>query len=101
MDGVHAQARGPRHEAFGYVCRRCHNHHKHIQLNPYEVARLARNRNLTTSEFATACTENGEGVILGQTETGACISLGAAGCTVYADRPLVCRLYPLGRHVLD
>ena len=25
--------------------------------------------------------------------------LGERGCTVHADRPLVCRLYPLGRHI--
>jgi uncharacterized protein len=103
MDGIDAQAAGPRQEAFGYVCRRCLKccHHKHIQLNPYEVARLARNRNVTTSEFRAAWTQNGEGLILGQTETGACVFLGAEGCAVYPDRPLVCRLYPLGRHVLD
>src|SRR5262249_23046631 len=75
-------------------------HHKRIQLNPYELARLARNRGLTTTEFRAAWTEDGAGQVLRQTETGACVFLGAEGCTVHPDRPLVCRLYPLGRHVL-
>jgi Fe-S-cluster containining protein len=90
-----------RHEAFGYLCGRCLQccHHKRIQLNPYEVARLARNRGLTTGEFRTAFTEDGAGLAVRQTETGACVFLGSDGCTVHADRPLVCRLYPLGRHV--
>jgi hypothetical protein len=102
MDGASTQAPGPRRERFGYVCRRCLRccHHRHIQLNPYEVARLARNRGVTTTEFRAAWTEDRQGLALRRTDTGACIFLGAAGCTVYPDRPLVCRLYPLGRHVL-
>jgi Fe-S-cluster containining protein len=93
----------PRHEKFGYICHRCLNccHDKHIQINPYEVARLARNREQTTSEFRAASTVDGAGTVLKQTETGACVFLGAKGCTVYVDRPLVCRIYPLGRHVLS
>jgi Fe-S-cluster containining protein len=101
MSAVDAQASGARREVFGYVCRRCLKccHHKRIQLNPYEVARLARSRSVTTAEFTEAWTENGEGRYLRQTETGACVFLGSAGCMVHPDRPLVCRLYPLGRHV--
>src|SRR5215470_9862277 len=97
-----AEARGsPRSEAFDYVCRRCLKccHHQRIQLNPYELARLARNLGLTTTEFRAAWTEHGDGLALRQTETGACVFLGSEGCTVHPDRPLVCRLYPLGRHV--
>lgn len=33
-------------------------------------------------------------------KNGACVFLDALGCGVYPDRPLVCRLYPLGRHIL-
>lgn len=93
-------ASDPRDETFGYVCHRCHKccQHTHIQLNPYEVARLARNRGLTTDEFRAACTVDGAGLVLQQTESGACVFLGSEGCTVHPDRPLVCRLYPLGRH---
>jgi len=90
-----------RDEVFGYLCRRCLKccHHKNIQLNPYEVARLARNRGLTTGEFRAAWTDQRAGLVLRQTESGACVFLGNEGCTVHPDRPLVCRLYPLGRHV--
>jgi Fe-S-cluster containining protein len=93
---------GPRGEAFGYICRRCSRccHDKEIQVNPYEVARLARRRGETTSDFRTAWTRDGGGTTLRQTETGACVFLGPEGCTVHSDRPLVCRLYPLGRHAL-
>jgi len=101
MDSIVPPSTGPRDETFGYVCRRCLKccHHKRIQLNPYEVARLARNRGLTTSEFRAAWTEDGAGLVLAQTESGACVFLGSEGCTVHPDRPLACRLYPLGRHV--
>jgi Fe-S-cluster containining protein len=96
-------AAGPRGEAFGYICGRCSKccHDKEIHVNPYEVARLARSLGETTSEFRVAWTRDGGGTSLRQTEGGACVFLGPQGCTVHADRPLVCRLYPLGRHVLD
>ena len=94
------QTTDPRGETFGYECHRCLRccRDKHIQLNPYEVARLARHRDETTTAFREACTEDGAGVSLLRTADGACIFLGETGCTVHADRPLVCRLYPLGRH---
>jgi uncharacterized protein len=89
-----------RSEAFGYVCRRCSKccYHKAIQVNPYEVARLARKLGQTTTEFRNAWTVEGAGTLLSQTETGACVFLGNEGCTVHSDRPLVCRIYPLGRY---
>lgn len=92
---------GPRQETFGYLCRRCLNccHDKHIQLNPYEVARLARNRGVSTTSVRRDFTQDGAGVVLAQKSDGACVFLGPEGCTVHPDRPLVCRLYPLGRHV--
>jgi len=94
---------GPRGEPFGYICNRCSKccHQKVIHVNPYEVARLARKFGQTTGEFRAASTRDGAGTTLRQTETGACVFLGDRGCTVHADRPLVCRLYPLGRHVRD
>jgi Fe-S-cluster containining protein len=39
------------------------------------------------------------GAVLKRTEDDVCIFLGAEGCSVHPDRPLVCRLYPLGRRV--
>lgn len=100
-ESVLRRTSSPRLEPFGYVCHRCSRccYHKDIQVNPYEVARLARNRGLTTSELRAAWTADGAGSVLAQTETGACVFLGSEGCTVHPDRPLVCRLYPLGRQV--
>ncbi|MGE5385530.1 MAG: YkgJ family cysteine cluster protein [Betaproteobacteria bacterium] len=89
-----------RQSSFGFTCNRCLHccRDKKIQLNPYEVARLAANRGLSTTEFIARHT-NGGGTVLGTQADGTCTFLGPAGCTVHADRPLVCRLYPLGRYV--
>lgn len=86
---------------FGYTCRRCMRccRGKIIQVDPHEIARLARRFGQTTAEFRTAWTENGAGNHLRREDDGACVFLGPEGCTVYGDRPLVCRIYPLGRHV--
>jgi uncharacterized protein len=102
MDSTARPTSNPRSESFGYVCHRCLKccHHKGIGLNPYEIARLARNRDLTTGEFRASwtCTLDSGALVLAQTESGACVFLGSEGCTVHPDRPLVCRLYPLARH---
>jgi Fe-S-cluster containining protein len=94
-------AMASRSTPFGYACHRCSLccRFKHIQINPYEVARLARAKGESTSQFRTAWTIDGRGTVLGQKEDGTCVFLGAQGCEVHVDRPLVCRLYPLGRHV--
>jgi Fe-S-cluster containining protein len=96
-----AQTSSPRFEPFGYECHRCSHccYHKGIQVNPYEVARLARKLDQTTTDFRMAWTRESAGTMLKQTDTGACVFLGENGCTVHLDRPLVCRLYPLGRHI--
>lgn len=101
MDGAPEFQGAGRDQAFGYTCGRCLKccRHKRIQLNPYEVARMARARAMTTTAFRARYTLDGAGVELAQVETGDCVFLGADGCTVHADRPLVCRLYPLGRFV--
>ncbi|MDE2183838.1 MAG: YkgJ family cysteine cluster protein [Alphaproteobacteria bacterium] len=101
MGDTPAPRQDPRQEAFGYVCHACSRccQHKVIQVNPYEVARLARRTGQTVAQFRANCTENGAGNILRRDETDTCIFLGAKGCTVHPDRPLVCRLYPLGRQV--
>lgn len=89
-----------RHSAFAYSCSRCLIccRFKTIQLNPYEIARLASNRGLSTTLFIERFTTN-SGTYLQSKQDGTCIFLDAGGCSVHADRPLVCRLYPLGRHV--
>ena len=90
-----------RSEAFGYICRACSRccYHKVIQVNPYEIARLARHLGRSISEFRKHCTEDGAGAVLRRNSDDVCIFLGMSGCSVHADRPLVCRLYPLGRRV--
>lgn len=89
-----------RETPFSYACGRCSRccHHKGISLNPYEVLRLARHQGLTTTEFVRRFTD-AAGTQLRQRTDGACIFLSAQGCGVHADRPLVCRIYPLGRHI--
>jgi Fe-S-cluster containining protein len=98
IEAQRAQARG---EAFAYVCNRCSLccWHKVIQVNPYEISRLARRVGVSTGVFAERYTEDGLGARLTRREDGACSFLGPEGCGVHPDRPLVCRIYPLGRHV--
>jgi Fe-S-cluster containining protein len=92
-----------RAEPYGFVCSRCSHccHDKLIQMNPYEIARLAANQGVGTAEFRERFTQDGEGLHLARTEDGACVFLGPQGCTVHPDRPLVCRLYPLGRQITE
>jgi uncharacterized protein len=100
-ESASACSSGPRLEPFGYACHRCLRccSHTTIQVNPYEVARLARKLGQTTADFRVIWTREGTGTTLKQTDAGACVFLGEDRCTVYSDRPLACRLYPLGRHV--
>jgi len=89
-----------RDSAFSYACHACSRccFHKIIHLNPYEVARLAQNRGNSTTEFLSRYTA-ANGTALKQQDDGACVFLTSQGCGVHSDRPLVCRLYPLGRQV--
>lgn len=71
-----------------------------IRINPYETARLARRFGLGVQDFSRLYTMR-DGLILRMTESGRCIFRGFDGCSVYADRPLVCRLYPLRYNYLE
>jgi Fe-S-cluster containining protein len=97
--GNGAARRFPSSTGFSYACLRCLRccHDKLIQVNPYEAARLARNLGVTTSIFIEECLESG--LYLKRRDDGSCVFLGREGCAVHPDRPLVCRLYPLGRHI--
>lgn len=88
-----------RQAAFSYQCAACSRccYHKKIQLNPYELARLARSQRMNAPAFRERYVT--DHVYLRQKPDGSCVFLGDDGCTVHADRPLVCRLYPLGRIV--
>jgi Fe-S-cluster containining protein len=89
-----------RQTPFYFLCSQCLLccRHKKIQVNPYEVARLAANRGLPTADFIDRYTHD-SGTVLNWEEDGACVFLNSRGCGVHPGRPLVCRLYPLGRHV--
>ena len=89
-----------RESRFSYDCHACSRccYDKIIKVNPYEVARLADNLGLSTTEFLSRYT-TANGTTLKQTDLGACVFLTPQGCGVHQDRPLVCRLYPLGRRV--
>lgn len=99
------QTSSPRLEAggsFSYECNRCKRccSDKRIRVNPYETYRLSRALGLSTTEFLVRHT-TAQGTELARADDGHCVFLGPEGCTVHADRPLVCRLYPLGRHVAE
>lgn len=42
-----------------------------------------------------------DAVYLRQVDEIKCVFLGDNGCEVHSDRPLVCRLFPLGRHIFE
>ena len=78
-------------------------HGKTVWLNPWELAHLAAAKGLTSRVFRDRYCEFG-GIRLrfdgppGWKGLAACSQyLPDCGCSVHADRPLVCRLYPLGR----
>lgn len=99
MNTLPAQHAAAREEAFAFRCAACSRccHHKVIQTNPYEIAQLAAFKGVSAREFRELWTEDGAGTTLARTEADVCVFLGEAGCTVHPARPLVCRLYPLGR----
>ena len=67
-------------------------------MNPYELARLSRKLGCSTSDVIDNYTVDG-GTALATRADSACVFLSPEGCTVHSDRPLACRLYPLGRIV--
>ena len=78
-------------------------HGKTVRLNPWELARLAKAKGLTPRAFRDRYCDLG-GIQLrfdgapGWKELPACSQYAPGlGCTVHTGRPLVCRLYPLGR----
>lgn len=85
---------------FGFTCARCRSccRFKKIQINPYEIARMAGRLGISTTDFISHYTTDG-GSILRFDDQATCIFLNDEGCALHSDRPLVCRLYPLGRFV--
>jgi Fe-S-cluster containining protein len=79
-----------------HACNRCCRNYR-IQVNPYEVLTLARHLGLSTTAFIAEYLE--QGPYLAHKDSGACVFLGPSGCAVHPARPLVCRVYPLGREI--
>jgi uncharacterized protein len=77
-----------------------------IVLTPYDVLRLRRNLGLSSTEFIQKHTvrpftkDQQLPVVLLKLEDSKpnkpCSFVGEQGCTVYADRPWACRMYPVG-----
>jgi len=63
---------------------------------PHEVMGMSRLLGISTTEFLSLYTDNG-GTTLRSEADGRCVFVTASGCRVHPRRPLVCRLYPLGR----
>ena len=63
---------------------------------PHEILGMARVLGIGTTEFLALYSDNG-GTTLRSEADGRCVFLTPSGCRVHARRPLVCRLYPLGR----
>ena len=78
------------------ACSRCCNNYL-IRVNPYEVLRLAQHLNLSTTAFIEQYVTPETALVHKPDDN--CIFLGPQGCSVHSARPLVCRLYPLGRHI--
>ena len=66
-------------------------------MNPYEVLQLARHLGLSTTAFIAQYV--GANSALVHKDDDICVFLGPQGCSVHPARPMVCRLYPLGRHL--
>lgn len=86
-----------RESPFSFKCQVCGAccSNKEIPVSPSEMKGLARRLNLSLEEFPGAYLEK-RGTILRRKPDGSCIFLQPEGCSIYPERPLVCRLFPLG-----
>lgn len=75
-----------------------------IVLTPYDVLRMKQALQIDSSEFLEKYTVSPFGkdqkipavILKMDPETKRCPFVNAGGCSVYADRPWACRMYPLG-----
>jgi len=104
----------PRMDENSRFCFRCHKGvpcfnecccDVNIFLTPYDIIRLKNKLGMTSDEFIKKYTltpfdQNLKYPVLllkmNEDEKKACPLVGEEGCTVYADRPWACRMYPLG-----
>ncbi|HXX37963.1 MAG TPA: YkgJ family cysteine cluster protein [bacterium] len=89
---------GPELDCFTQCCRDVS-----IVLTPYDVLRMKRALRMDSSEFLdkyTLAINRGTArfpiVLRMDPETLQCPFLGSQGCSIYANRPWACRMYPLG-----
>jgi Fe-S-cluster containining protein len=73
----------------------CCNHCT-VTLNPYDTLRLAEALGVSTETFIFKYVDESNWTLKHKPD-GGCALLGDDTCNVYLDRPLPCRLYPLGR----
>lgn len=80
-------------------------HGNNVNLNPWELFCLAREKGIKTNEFRDLYTDFG-GILLlfnGKTDKrgkNACSQyITDFGCSVHLGRPLACRLFPIGRQI--
>jgi len=87
-----------REAAFSFTCNVCGRccAGKIIMAGPHEILGMSRVLGIGTTEFLSLYTDNG-GTTLRSEVAGPCVFLTPSGCRVHPRRPLVCRLYPLGR----
>jgi len=87
-----------REAAFSFTCNVCGRccAGKIIMAGPHEILGMSRVLGIGTTEFLSLYTDNG-GTTLRSEVDGPCVFLTPSGCRVHPRRPLVCRLYPLGR----
>lgn len=89
-----------RQDAFAYQCNACGRccRGKRIQVSPFEMAALAGFLGISTEEALRRFCDDDIPIYLRWAADKSCIFFDSErGCTVHAARPLVCRLYPLGR----
>jgi Fe-S-cluster containining protein len=82
---------------FSYKCNACGRccRNQVITLSPYDIVRLARSAQLSTTEAIARFTLR-RGSLLRFEPDGQCKALDGPRCTLHSGRPMACRLYPLG-----
>lgn len=78
---------------------------KQVRINPWELATLSYTKGIPVKDFADQFCEYGgtkirfNGTLSKRGETACSMYVDDFGCSVHAGRPLVCRLYPIGRRL--